>query len=924
MLAPNAMPSSFIKSKRGTLLLLVATFAALAVVLPTIASLYVDLLWFRSLKLPGLFVTMLGAKFLLGCGIGLLAFALFYANGRLAIWLSAGLHPVFLRDPNGAIQVNLGNIVTKALWPTAIVAGLLSGLSSAAHWDTFLLALNATPFGTSDPIFGKDVGYYVFRLPLLQYAASMAFGLLIPALMIAGIIYAGRGGLTLRPRLHMAHKTRIHLSILAAAVFAVLAYEAHLSIANLLFSNTGPVAGASYTDVHARLPALRLKVIAAAIGSILLCVHAVKERLPLASLAIGLYLAVDILGVRVYPSVVQKFSVIPNEYDKESRFIEYNIKATREAFNLAAVTERELSAEAALTKQDIEENRDTIENIRLWDHGPLLDTFAQIQEIRTYYDFTSVDNDRYIIDNKLRQTMLSPRELSSDSLPNRTWINERFTFTHGYGLTLGPVNQATPEGLPVLFVQDIPPKSTVETLNVSEPAIYYGELSNDYVFVHTKNREFHHPTGEESVFSSYKGGGGIVLDSILTKLSLALHFGSIKLLLSDDIHAGSRALLFRNIMQRVRKIAPFFTYDADPYLVIRDDGSLVWIIDAYTQTNRYPFSQPSSTGVNYIRNAVKVVVNAYDGGVTFYIADDADPILKTWMKIFPGALQPLAKMPKDIRAHLRYPIDIFDQQTEMFTVYHMTSAELVYNREDQWEIPAITSGETRKTLEPYYTVMKLPEENKPEFILMLPFTPKRKDNLAAWLVARNDGDHLGELVVYGFPKDRLVFGPQQIANRINQEAEIARQISLWDQRGSQAILGTLLVIPIEESLIYVQPLYLRSQGGRIPELKRVVVAYENSIAMEPTLDGALARLFPGADTLPIAPAKSGPPGTPEAKADATAKTPPEGSRSAASSSELAEQARQHYLQAVRAQRDGHWAQYGEELRKLGELLEQMQ
>lgn len=924
MLAPMAMSPLSSTSKRGPWLLLLATFALLAVVLPTMASLYVDLLWFRSLKLPGVFVTMLGAKFLLGCGIGLLVFALFYANGRLAIRLSAGLHPVYLRDPNGAIQVNLGNIATKVLWPTAIIAGLVCGLSSAAHWDIVLLALNATPFGSSDPIFGRDVGYYVFRLPLLEYAASMAFGLLIPASIIAGIIYSGRGGLALRPRLHMISGARIHLSMLAAAIFAVLAYEAHLSIANLLSSNTGPVAGASYTDVHARLPALRLKMIAAAIASILLCVHAIKERLPLASLALGLYLAVDILGVRVYPSIVQKFSVIPNEYDKESRFIEYNIKATREAFNLAGVTERELSAEAALTRDDIEENRDTVENIRLWDHGPLLDSFAQIQEIRTYYDFTSVDNDRYMIDNKLRQTMLSPRELSSDSLPNRTWINERFTFTHGYGLTLGPVNQATPEGLPVLFIQDIPPKSSVGSLEVSQPAIYYGELSNDYVFVHTRNREFHHPTGEDSVFTSYKGDGGILLDSFLTKLALSLHFGSIKLLLSEDIHAGSRALLFRNIIQRVKKIAPFFTYDADPYLVIRDDGSLVWIMDAYTQTNRYPFSQPSSAGINYIRNAVKVVVNAYDGAVTFYISDDTDPILKAWMNIFPGLLKPLGTMPKDIRSHLRYPIDIFDQQTEMFTVYHMTSAELVYNREDQWEIPAITRAEARKTLEPYYTVMKLPEEKNPEFILMLPFTPKRKDNLAAWLVARNDGDHLGELVVYGFPKDRLVFGPQQIANRINQEAEIARQISLWDQRGSQAILGTLLVIPIEESLIYVQPLYLRSQGGRIPELKRVVVAYENSIAMEPTLDGALARLFDGTGKSSTHPAKSEQPKPSDSSLDAAQKIPSDSRSAAASSRALVEQARQHYLQAVRAQRDGNWAQYGEELRKLGELLEQMQ
>lgn len=902
---------------RRTLVMLIVSGVLLSLVLPTFGSLYVDWLWFSSLGFSHVFARTYGAKLLLGFGFGILAAGLFYINGRLALSLSRGLYPVYVKDPNGIVRVNLGQLVTKIIWPTTVLAGLLAAVTAAAHWDVWLLAFKASSFGKVDPIFDKDIGYYVFRLPLLEFGTSITLGMLIPALIIATVIYLGHGALSLQPRIQLTSHARIHLSILIAAIFAVLAYEARLGLANLLFSHTGPIVGASYSDVHARLPAMRFKMIAAAIGCTLFIFNAAKERLPLAAIAIALYLGVELLGVRIYPTLIQKFSVIPNEYDKEARFIDYNIQATRDAFNLASVTERELSAEATLSQKDIEENRDTIENIRLWDHGPLLDSFAQIQEIRTYYDFASVDNDRYVINHKLRQTMLSPRELSSDSLPNRTWINERFTFTHGYGLTLGPVNQATPEGLPVLFVKDIPPKSTIPSLKVTEPSIYYGELSNDYIFIHTRNREFHHPTDEGSVFTSYKGNSGIVLDSIFTKLALTLHLGSIKLLLSDDIRSGSQILLFRNILERAHKAAPFLSFDRDPYLIIRDDGSLVWIIDAYTQTSRYPYSQPSAYGFNYIRNAVKTVINAYDGSIQFYIADEHDPILKTWAKIFPKMLQPLSRMPEDIRAHLRYPIDMFEAQTQMFSIYHMTSAELVYNREDQWEIPAVTRAETRKDLEPYYTVMKLPGEASPEFILMLPFTPKRKDNLAAWLVARNDGNHLGELVVYTFPKDRLVFGPQQISNRINQDAEISRQISLWDQRGSQALLGTLLVIPIEESLIYVQPLYLRSQGGRIPELKRVVVAYENSIAMEPTLDEALAKLFKGSES-PKDPsaAQLGP--------DTLSASNPPSAPPTTDTAALKANALKHYQQAVHAQREGNWARYGEELRLLGEILKQIQ
>ena len=562
--------------------------------------------------------------------------------------------------------------------------------------------------------------------------------------------------------------------------------------------------------------------------------------------------------------------------------------------------------------------------MRLWDHQPLLDTFAQIQEIRTYYDFASVDNDRYMIDGQLRQTMLSPRELSTSSLPNRTWINERFVFTHGYGLTLGPVNETTDEGLPVLMVQDIPPISNTPSIKVTQPSIYFGELVSDHVFVRTRDKEFHYPSGDGNVETEYDGEDGVRFDSGLARLAIAIRLGTLKLLLSNDIDTDSRVLMYRNISERVRKVTPFLAFDGDPYMVVREDGTLVWICDAYTVSNRYPYAEPVPTGVNYIRNSVKVVVDAYQGTVTPYAVDDKDPILAAWRKVFPNTFRPLSEMPADLRAHLRYPEQIFAMQAEMFTTYHMAEAQLLYNREDQWEVPTISAQESKQKMSPYYTVMKLPGENEAEFILMLPFSPKRKDNLAAWMVARSDGEHLGELVVYTFPKDRLVFGPQQVINRINQDAEISRQISLWDQRGSQALFGTLLVVPIEESLIYVRPLYLRSEGGKIPELKRVVVAYEKQIAMEPSLREAINAIFGAAPAAAShAAAASNVQG---AEHEQAVGEPPASSDAApvATGGSVQVQALQHFERAIAAQRAGDWAAYGRELDAVEALLRQMQ
>ncbi len=601
--------------------------------------------------------------------------------------------------------------------------------------------------------------------------------------------------------------------------------------------------GASYADVYGRMPASLLLMAVAVVGVALAAWQASGEKNWPIPLAIGLYIVVSI-GGEVYSSVLQRFVVTPNEQVRETPFIENNIAATRRAFGLENVEERPLSGDALLTRNDVTNNAATLENVRLWDHQPLLETFGQIQEIRTYYDFVSVDNDRYVIDGKLRQVMLSARELNSASLPNRTWVNERLTFTHGYGLTLGPVNQVTSEGLPVLFVRDLPPQSTID-LKIDEPSIYFGERSNDYVIVRTRTREFHYPRGDENEFTRVQRHRRSVARIVLAKAGLRASLWRV----SDRPErrhrrrrAGSSSI--ETSVNASPTLAPFLRFlDQDPYLVVAD-GKLYWLYDAYTTSTLYPYSTPSGP-VNYIRNSVKFVIDAYNGTTTAYLADADDPIAATYAQIFPGMFKPLAEMPASIRSHVRYPEDIFALQSQVYATYHMTQPAVFYNREDQWEIPTVDDSNESRAMQPYYTIMRLPGESEAEFIQMLPFTPRRRDNLAAWLVARSDGAHYGKMLAFEFPKQKLVFGPRQVVARISQDQVISPQITLWNQQGSQVIWGTLMVIPIEESLIYVRPLYLRASGGRIPELTRVIVAYENRIVMQETLEEGLAELFGG-------------------------------------------------------------------------------
>ncbi len=882
--------------------------AALVLVVPTLVEFYTDWLWFGETGYRQVFLRSLSTKAALGGTVWILVFGFLYLNTR-GILRGLGRQEFSIPTAEGPLMIvaEPGSL-RLVVYAAAGLGALALGVYASSRWDTCLLYWYATPFGTKDPILGRDLSFYVFQLPFLGILHGLLKSTLVLTMAIVGAGYfvTGALGLDAAPSPFANRAATRHLSTLAAGLLAVLAFGAYLAIPATLIEASGIVHGASNADVAARLPALRLLMLAALAGGLLALYQTACRRLWPIAAAVGLYAAVS-LGGTAYAAIVQRFIVAPNEQVKETPFILHNIEATRAAFALGAVEERQLPGDAPLTRADIDRNAATLKNVPLWDHQPLLDTFGQMQEIRTYYDFVSVDNDRYKIGGEYRQVMLSAREVNSASLPNRSWINERLTFTHGYGLTLGPVNQVTREGLPVLFIKNLPPESSVDDLRVTEPSLYFGELSNDHVFVKTRTKEFHYPKGDDNVTSTYDGEGGVAVDSFFRKLLFSIRFRSIKTLLANDLTSESRVLFHRRISERVQRIAPFFEYDPDPYLAI-SDGRLFWILDAYTTSTHYPYSTPVASGINYIRNSAKVVIDAYHGRTVFYLIDPKDPVAATLGRAFPKLFRPLGDMPEDLRTRLRYPKGIFSVQAAVFATYHMTNPAVFYNKEDQWEVPAIddSTGQPLR-MQPYYTIMKLPQEAGAEFIQMLPFTPRQKDNLAAWMVARSDGEHYGKLVVFQFPKQKVIFGPRQVVARVNQDQAISPQITLWNQQGSQVIQGTLLVVPIEESLLYIRPLYLRAAGGRIPEMKRVIVAHQNQIVMEETLETALERIFPSG---------KGPPGP-------AAGSPPAAALADSGFANLTARAQQHYQRALKAQRDGDWALYGEEIKRLGEVLELM-
>jgi hypothetical protein len=880
---------------------------------------YTDLLWFHEVGYSGVFWTTLGLQggLFTAVTVGVLVFL--WANLTFAARTAAPDVLWELEDQLGLPgRVVIEPLIRRFLPIVLTAIAIVSGLRASVHWEAVLGYANAQPFAITDPVFGRDLGFFVFTLPLWRHVHGWALALVAATMLLTLVLYVLQRSLVLTTRgPRLAGGARTHLLLLGALLLTIKAVGFWLDRFEIVFSPRGIVFGASYTDVNASLPVLGVLTVLAAVAALACVAQVTQSGLRLVIAGVGLLIVVWIVGLGIYPAGLQKFRVTPNELAAERPFIEHNIRMTRQAYGLDRIQEKEFPADESLDARALSRNEATIKNIRLWDYRPLLRTFGQLQEIRTYYKFVDVDNDRYRINGEYRQLMLSPRELSYAHLPGgRNWINEHLTYTHGYGVVVGPVTRITAEGLPEFFVKDIPPRSSDGFPAVTRPEIYYGEIANDYVLVRTRSEELDYPRGDQNVKTRYQGRGGIAITSWARRLAFAARFGEPKIILSDDLSPESRILMYRTVIPRIQRIAPFFSFDRDPYLVVTDDGRLVWVVDGYTTTDRYPYSEPVRGMGNYIRNSVKVTVDAYHGSVTFYLADPTDPLVRAYASGFPGLLQPLATMPADLQRHLRYPEDFFAIQARKYATYHMLDPQVFYNREDLWAVPRRTIDGREREMEPYYTIMRLPGEAQEEFILLTLFNPSRRDNMIGWLAARSDPPNYGRLIVYNFPKQKLVYGPRQIDARIDQDPVISQQLSLWNQRGSTVIRGSLLAIPLDQSLIYVQPLYLAaSEQGALPELRRVIVAHGNQIAMEATLESSLSRIF-GGRIAPAAAAASAATAGPGPSGAATPSGPP----SSPGDRATALRAWEAWTRSQEALRRGDWGTYGAEQKRLEEAL----
>lgn len=868
----------------------------------SLLAMYSDWLFFVETGFLSVFTTTLYAKTWAGLLFGSLLFLFVQVNIYVANRARFPLAAVYIVG-GATLRINrdeAARLVKPVSMLISVILALFAGNWGALRWEEVLLFTNRVNIGTVDPVIGMDIGFYLFSLPFWEILKGFAGFVLSATGVMSAAVYYVRGGIILTERgASVDGKVRRHLAVLVGIFACVIAAGFYLDSFQLLYSNNGSFYGAGYVDVNSRLLTYRILTFLTPLAGAMLAVGIWKGAWRMALLPPVIVIALYFIGIRVYPGLLQKFKVAPNELALEMPYIENNLKFTRLGYDLEKIETVPFDVDTKLSAADIANNDATIKNIRLWDHAPLLKTYSQLQQIRTYYKFFDVDNDRYKVNGQYSQVMLSPRELSYADLPSKNWINERLIFTHGNGITFGPVSRISKEGLPEFFVKDIPAVSLAD-IKVTRPEIYFGELSNDYVVVKTRIPEFSYPTATGNINTTYAGKGGVPIDSLLKKALFAATFKTEKILLSSDITSESRIIYNRNINQRVRTIAPFLRFDGDPYMVVDGKGQLKWIIDAYTYSDRLPYSKPVQGGINYMRNSVKAVVDAYDGTVNFYISDPNDILVKVYSRMFPGLLKPLSAMPDDLRGHVRYPHQFLQLQAAMFAAYHMTDPKVFYNKENLWQVPAL--GE--KPMEPYYTIMKLPGEKVEEYILLLPFTPSKRDNLAAWLTARCDEPNYGKIRAYTFPRDRLIYGPKQIDARINQDSFISQQLTLWNQRGSEVIRGSLLVIPIEKSLLYVQPLFLAADKGGLPELKRVIVAFGDQVVMEENLELALQRLFGG-------------------KKAAAAVTTAVTEDAKASPSTLAKEAMSIYEKATTLQRQGNWAGYGEELRRLEQVLKRM-
>jgi len=900
-------------------IIIAAIVVGICLLLLSLATdLLVDWLWFSSIGYLQVFWTTIGAETVVFLAVWTGTAIPLWLNGWLAVRVvrrrSTQVAAAFGWKAAGPAPPDLLAIMRDRLqwsWIVAGGAGLLAMLVAAAevgNWGVILQFFYHVPFGADDPLFNKDISFYLFVLPTYILIKNWMLLTLVLSALFAAAIYWVHGEIEYDVHHRSMSPTAIaHGSALLGLLFVVKAFSYGLDRYLLLYGDNGVVVGASYTDVHVGIPGLWLLIGFSIIGAFAAWANLRERtyRLPAAAfflVAIGSF----VLSGAV-PVLFRQFFVKPSELQLEKPYIERNIALTRRAYNLDQVATKPFTAEQTLTFKTLDANKATIENIRLWDWLPLSDTYAQLQEIRTYYKFHDLDVDRYWLDGSYQSVMLSARELRPSLLPPnaQTWVNRHVLFTHGNGAVMSPVTRKSTEGLPFFYLRDIPPVADGGP-RIHEPRVYYGEESDSYVIVKGSTPEFDYPKGKDNVYAAYDGAGGIPIGAMVWRGLFAYYFNDPNLVLSSYITADSRIMIRRNIRERVRTIAPFLRLDRDPYLVI-SNGRMFWIQDAYTTSSYFPASQPAQgLELNYIRNAVKIVVDAYNGTVDFYVIDSGDPIAATYRRIFPSLFKPFAAMPVDLQRHIRYPEDLFLIQARLYQTYHMEAAEVFYNREDLWQFPRQPGGDGIATMAPYYIIMRLPGEPQAEFFLMVPMAPSRRDNMIAWLAARCDAPDYGKLIVYEFPKEKLVYGPFQIEARINQSTEISQQITLWNQMGSRVIRGAnLLVIPIENSILYVSPLYLRAEHGHLPELKRVIAAYGEHVVMKETLAEALSALFiePGA-------------------ARATSNTPEEMPLADPAASQ-AREALDRYNQAVERLKSGDWKGFGTQFDAMRELLEKM-
>jgi hypothetical protein len=924
----------------------------LIIFISTGANIYTDWLWFKELNFEKTFTIMFLSNFILRLLIGVVFAAVIYLNLHFTkkpinkfinVQTDSKVENLFGEERNQIFEWLNKKRLNLMYLLASIVFGFLFSSISSESWKMVLKFLNKTEFNTVDPIFNNDISFYVFSLPFYSFLREMGMVVIVISLILVGAIYIIFTGIHSFSEISgkLSSRAKKHMSILVFVFLLFKAWDYRLQMYNILFSADGVVFGAGYTDVNANLLGYRVLFVTVIFVALAVLYSLFKNNYKPLVWGIGAWVLLSIIFTGVYPAFVQQYSVEPNEISREEEFIENNIQMTLKAYGLDDVETDDFElSDDDLSYDELMEYETVVDNIRLWDYRPLQDTYNQLQALRQYYTFQDIDIDRYQLGDDYTQVMLGARELDQNALATQaqTWVNKTLKYTHGLGVTMSPGGQVRANGQPEFLIQDIPPKVNNENINLDNPSIYYGEKTDNYVIVNTDETEFHYPMGSENVFTEYEGTGGVEISNILRKSIFALRFNTMKILLSDDINDQSQIMYERNIHQRVRKAAPFLQYDSDPYIV-NADGRLFWIYDAYTTTGLYPYSQPYNSRENYVRNSIKVVVDAYNGTLDYYIVDQEDPIAQTYAKIFDDLFKSGDEMPDSIRKHLRYPQDLFKIQTQIYKTYHMQDPVVYYNREDVWEIPQENYQGSTVPVEPYYIMNQLPGEDKAEFILMSPFTPSNRDNMVAWMAARNDGEHYGELFTYRFPKDQLVYGPSQIESRIDQESEISQLLTLWSQRGSNVIRGNLLVIPINNSVLYVEPIFLQAEGGGIPELRRVIVSYKNQIIMRENLEDALRAMLEEGEGLAVPEedveelqeetgldveetagvedeASDVQPDQSQQDTDKTDLMP-------TSSAELITEANDLYQQAQQALQDGNFAEYGELIEELGEILNQL-